>query len=62
MKKDFEVMDNETITECLERMEKEGYRPIRRIEKPVFKEERENGATKYVPFAQKIIFQGEKQL
>lgn len=60
MKKQFEVMENETIDQCLERMKKEGYRPVRRIEKPIFKEEGNKGESKYVPIAQKIIFQGVK--
>lgn len=61
LKKQFEVMENETIDACLERMKKEGYLPIKRMEKPIFKEEKINGKTNYVPIAQKIIFQGVKE-
>jgi len=61
MKKEFEVMENETISDCLNRMEREGYRVIKRIEKPIFKEETHNGKTKYSPISQKIIFQGVKE-
>lgn len=38
----FEVNENESIASCLERIKKEGYRPIRRIEEPIFIE-RDNG-------------------
>ncbi|COG42059.1 Uncharacterised protein [Streptococcus pneumoniae] len=31
-KKKFEVLENETITDCLARMEQEGYAPSRRME------------------------------
>lgn len=62
MKKEFEVMENETISDCLNRMAKEGYRPIRRIEKPIFKEENNKGKTIYIPISQKIIFKGEKEV
>ena len=34
----FQVNDNETITECIQRMRSDGYIPIRRIEKPIFQE------------------------
>lgn len=61
MKKKFEVMENETIGECLERMNKEGYHPIKRIEKPIFKEDGNNKESKFIPIAQKIIFEGEKK-
>ncbi|WP_245734214.1 NETI motif-containing protein [Sporolactobacillus nakayamae] len=37
-KKQFIVGDQETITQCLERMKREGYTPIRRTEKPIFRE------------------------
>ncbi|HLU24017.1 NETI motif-containing protein [Lederbergia graminis] len=60
MKKEFEVLENESISDCLQRMEKEGYRPVRRMEKPIFKEEKVNGEIKYTPITQKIIFQGIK--
>jgi hypothetical protein len=59
-KKKFFVGENETIGDCLERMENEGYRPVRRIEEPVFQEEKRNGKTEYKPLYQKVIFEGEK--
>ncbi|RHW32481.1 NETI motif-containing protein [Neobacillus notoginsengisoli] len=51
----FEVMENETIDECLERMKKKGYTPIRRIEKPIFKEE----GKEIVPAGRQIIFEAK---
>ncbi|KRG11629.1 NETI motif-containing protein [Lederbergia galactosidilytica] len=60
MKKDFEVLENESIEECLQRMEKEGYTPIKRSEKPIFKEEKRNGKVEYVPHLRKIVFKGVK--
>ncbi|MGE8207700.1 NETI motif-containing protein [Heyndrickxia sp. NPDC080065] len=59
-KKQFEVLDNETISECLARMEKEGYRPVRRIEKPIFKEIQKNNQTEYQPVSRKILFEGQR--
>lgn len=60
-KKQFEVLENETIADCLERMDREGYRPVRRLEKPLFQEVKKNGKAEYLPIAQRIIFEGEKQ-
>lgn len=59
-KKKFEVQENETIDTCLERMKQEGYTPIRRIEKPIFKEVIKGGETIYEPDGSKIIFEGLK--
>lgn len=59
-KKQFEVRENESISDCLTRMEKEGYRPVRRIEKPIFKEIHKNNQTEYEPVSQKILFEGQK--
>lgn len=55
----FEVEENETITQCLERMEKEGYTPIRRMEEPVFQEVEVEGKIEIQPIRQKIIFEGK---
>lgn len=54
-KQQFEVKENETIDECLKRMEEQGYIPIRRIEKPIFKEEGKD----VVPAGRQIIFEGK---
>ena len=54
----FEVMDNETISECLDRMDREGYRPVRRMEKPIFAEGKKGRNVNYEPVKQQIIFEG----
>ncbi|MGX2958117.1 NETI motif-containing protein [Peribacillus sp. JNUCC 23] len=53
----FEVEDGESIDACLERIKAAGYSPIKRIEKPIFTEEKENGETIYKPVARKIVFE-----
>lgn len=50
----FEVLENETIDECIERMKKEGYQPFGRKEEPVF--HFVNGEPVYL--RQKIKFKG----
>ncbi|RIW33944.1 NETI motif-containing protein [Bacillus salacetis] len=59
-KKMFEVEENESIASCLDRMKQEGYTPVKRLEKPVFNEEKKNGQVEYVPVRQKILFEGRK--
>lgn len=58
-KKKFEVQDNETISDCLERMAQEGYQPIRRMEEPVFIEVKENNKMIQQVHKQKIMFEGK---
>ena len=53
-KKKYRVIDFDSIDVCLDQMAKDGYRPIRRMEKPVF-EEKKNGER--VPISQEIIFE-----
>lgn len=50
----FEVEENETISECLERMEKAGYAAVGRKEEPLF--EMRDGNP--VPIRQIIKFKG----
>lgn len=50
----FEVGENETISECLARMENEGYSPVGRKEEPLF--EMKNGEP--TPIRQIIKFKG----
>ncbi|MDT8862456.1 NETI motif-containing protein [Alkalihalobacillus sp. MEB130] len=57
-KERFEVGEFETIEACLDRMKAEGYQPIKRMEKPIFKEETVNSNKEYVPVRQQIIFEG----
>lgn len=53
----FRVNENETIADCLARMREEGYMPVRRIEKPVYTEDK-NG--KLEVLRQDIQFVGKK--
>lgn len=53
----FEVQDNETIAECLERMKAAGYTPVKRFQKPIF---RENDKGAIEVFKEQIIFTGKK--
>ena len=57
-KQRYEVNENESIDECLDRMKKDGYFPVRRVEKPIFQEVKKGGETEYIPIARKIIFEG----
>ncbi len=50
----FEVEENETIEQCLDRMKKQGYMPVGRREEPVFHEV--NGEPTVL--RQKIMFKG----
>ncbi|WP_235988962.1 NETI motif-containing protein [Aquibacillus kalidii] len=56
MKKQYEVGEQETVDQCIDRIRKEGYTPIRRIEKPIFKEVEQNGDIGYEPVSRTIIF------
>lgn len=58
-KKKFEVGDHETISACLDRMDKEGYYPIRRTEEPIFIEEKQGSKITQKLYKQKIIFEGK---
>ncbi|WP_044894279.1 NETI motif-containing protein [Bacillus alveayuensis] len=58
-KRKYEVSENETITDCLERMKKDGYMPVRRVEEPIFKEEIINGKKEIIPCGKKTIFEGK---
>ncbi|KMY52884.1 hypothetical protein AC623_01885 [Bacillus sp. FJAT-27231] len=58
-KRKFYLQENETIDQCLERMAKEGYLPVRRMERPIFKEEMTNGEKKYISVGREIIFEGK---
>ncbi|WP_174733553.1 NETI motif-containing protein [Mesobacillus harenae] len=58
-KRKFEVLEGETISECLDRMDKEGYTPVRRIEKPIFKEVAKGKETEYEPAGRQIFFEAK---
>ena len=53
----YKVNDNETITDCLQRMKADGYMPTRRIEKPIYKENKDGSLE---VLKQDIIFIGKK--
>ncbi|MDC3417481.1 NETI motif-containing protein [Aquibacillus salsiterrae] len=55
-KKRFELQENETITQCLDRIKQAGYTPVRRVEEPIFQEISNNGQISYEPVARKVIF------
>jgi hypothetical protein len=57
-KKRFEVEADENISDCLDRMENEGYMPVRRMEEPVFKEVIKNGKKDVEFHEQRIVFEG----
>ena len=54
-KKKFEVLENETITDCLARMEQEGYAPSRRMEEPIFHEVKKDGKQKLNRVVEKLF-------
>ncbi|WP_028784666.1 NETI motif-containing protein [Thalassobacillus devorans] len=56
----FEVQEHETIDQCLDRMKKEGYTPVRRVEEPIFQEVKRDGRKDYEPVGRKIVFQAIK--
>ncbi|MDR4888194.1 NETI motif-containing protein [Fredinandcohnia sp. QZ13] len=60
-KQKFEVKENETIDQCLDRMQAEGYLPVRRMEEPVFQEVKRNGEIVVEPCGRKIVFEGKLQ-
>jgi hypothetical protein len=53
----FEVQENETIDACLDRMKKQGYTPVRRVEKPIFREVMNGKEKSYEPVSRQIIFE-----
>ncbi|UOE55793.1 NETI motif-containing protein [Bacillus sp. CMF12] len=55
----FEVQENETIDQCLDRIQKAGYIPVRRTEKPIFKEVKTGGKVDYEPAGRQIVFEAK---
>lgn len=53
----YKVNDNETIADCLQRMKADGYMPTRRIEKSIYKENKDGSLE---VLKQDIIFIGKK--
>lgn len=54
----FEVQENESIEDCLNRMKQQGYVPIRRTEKPIFQEVKKGKEIIYEPVGRQIVFEG----
>ena len=52
----FKVEENETIQACLQRMRDAGYMPIKRFEKPIYKENKDGSIE---VLKQDIIFVGK---
>ncbi|MDQ0254078.1 DNA-binding PadR family transcriptional regulator [Evansella vedderi] len=60
-KKRFTVEEGESINDCLNRMKKEGYLPVRRMEEPVLKEVKKNGKIEVEVARQQIVFEGKRE-
>lgn len=58
-KRKFEVMETESISQCLDRMKQEGYTPSRRMEEPIFQEIVKDGHKEIIPIGKKIVFEGK---
>ncbi|MBB6454887.1 hypothetical protein HNQ94_003376 [Salirhabdus euzebyi] len=56
-KKKFYVEDDETIEACLNRIEKDGYQAVKRLEKPIFKEVKKGNKIDVEPAGREIIFE-----
>ena len=56
----YEVQANETISDCLDRIQKDGYMPIRRTEVPIFQEKLEGNEVSYEPAGRQIVFEVRK--
>jgi hypothetical protein len=59
-KQKFMVENGESISDCLDRMAKEGYTPVRRMEEPVFHEVERNGRMEPEVKEQQIVFEGKR--
>ncbi|WP_280770371.1 NETI motif-containing protein [Salipaludibacillus daqingensis] len=58
-KQRFYVEENETIDQCLSRMQKEGFQPVRRMEEPVLKEVKGGKKNDVEVAYQRIVFEGK---
>ncbi|MEH7299194.1 NETI motif-containing protein [Neobacillus drentensis] len=58
-KQKFEVQENESIEDCLNRMKQQGYVPVRRTEKPIFREVKKGNETIYEPVGREIVFEAQ---
>jgi len=59
-KKIYTVEKGESIDQCLKRMEQEGYRPVRRMEEPIFQEIAGQDGNKQIEVVdRRITFEGK---
>ncbi|KGX90247.1 hypothetical protein N781_08355 [Pontibacillus halophilus JSM 076056 = DSM 19796] len=58
-KQKFYVQEGETIDQCLDRIAKEGYMPVRRTEEPIFEERMIDGEKKVEPTGRTIVFEAK---
>ncbi|MDR6120558.1 hypothetical protein QFZ87_000155 [Bacillus sp. SLBN-46] len=58
-KQKFEVQENESIEDCLNRIKQQGYVPVRRTEKPIFREVKKGNETIYEPVGREIVFEAQ---
>ena len=56
----YEVQEHESINQCLDRIQKDGYFPIKRIEKPIFQEKVDQDQIGYEPVGRQIVFEVRK--
>ncbi|WP_394235692.1 NETI motif-containing protein [Niallia oryzisoli] len=56
----YEVQENETVSDCLDRIQKDGYTPVRRTEVPIFQEKTGGKDVSYEPVGRQIIFEVKK--
>ncbi|WP_390622176.1 NETI motif-containing protein [Bacillus tuaregi] len=56
----YEVQENETVADCLNRIQQDGYTPVRRTEVPIFSEKIAGKEVTYEPTGRKIIFEVRK--
>lgn len=58
-KKRFVVEEGESINDCLDRMKKDGYFPVRRMEEPILQEVVRAGKVEIETARQQIVFEGK---
>ncbi|MCD8500439.1 MAG: NETI motif-containing protein [Bacillaceae bacterium] len=58
-KKKYEVHEGETISQCLDRISKDGYTPVRRMQQPIFQEVIKNGVAETEVIGENIVFEAK---
>ncbi|WP_188207176.1 NETI motif-containing protein [Alkalibacillus aidingensis] len=54
-KRKYRVSDYASISECLDQIDQDGFKPVKRFEKPIFQESEDHQEP--VPIKQEIIFE-----